>query len=117
VRPNLREHLANERTFLAWLRTSIAIIAFGFVIDKFSLYLRYLDPSLSAKSGSLKVSLVGTGLLWAGTLVIPVVLWRFLKEQRDIDQPTATKSKNWTIIAIAILLTVVGVYLSLTVGS
>jgi len=27
-----REHLANERTFLAWIRTSIALMGFGFVI-------------------------------------------------------------------------------------
>lgn len=35
----LRDHLANERTFLAWLRTSIGIIVFGFVVEKFSVFL------------------------------------------------------------------------------
>jgi len=35
-----REHLANERTLLAWMRTSIAIMAFGFVVVKFSLFIR-----------------------------------------------------------------------------
>jgi putative membrane protein len=32
------DHAANERTFLAWLRTGIAVIAFGFVIEKFNLF-------------------------------------------------------------------------------
>jgi putative membrane protein len=32
------DHAANERTFLAWLRTGIAVIAFGFVIEKFDLF-------------------------------------------------------------------------------
>jgi uncharacterized membrane protein YidH (DUF202 family) len=32
---NRRVHMANERTFLAWIRTSIGIMAFGFVIEKF----------------------------------------------------------------------------------
>jgi hypothetical protein len=32
------DHAANERTFLAWLRTSIAVIAFGFVIEKFNIF-------------------------------------------------------------------------------
>jgi putative membrane protein len=32
------DHAANERTFLAWLRTSIAVIAFGFVVEKFNLF-------------------------------------------------------------------------------
>jgi uncharacterized membrane protein YidH (DUF202 family) len=31
---NSREHLANERTFLAWIRTNIALMDFGFVIVK-----------------------------------------------------------------------------------
>jgi len=37
---NRRVHMANERTFLAWIRTSIAIMAFGFVVEKFGLFLR-----------------------------------------------------------------------------
>ena len=32
------DHAANERTFLAWVRTAIAVIAFGFVIEKFNLF-------------------------------------------------------------------------------
>ena len=48
MRPNLREHQANERTFLAWLRTSIAIIAFGFVLERFSLFVKYLAPGSAA---------------------------------------------------------------------
>ena len=32
------DHAANERTFLAWLRTGIAVIAFGFVVEKFNLF-------------------------------------------------------------------------------
>ncbi|HXM85130.1 MAG TPA: DUF202 domain-containing protein, partial [Stellaceae bacterium] len=34
-----RDHAANERTFLAWVRTSIALMAFGFLIEKFDLFL------------------------------------------------------------------------------
>ena len=41
----LREYLANERTYLAWLRTAIAVIAFGFVLDRFSLYIRHFSPA------------------------------------------------------------------------
>jgi len=33
------DHAANERTYLAWVRTGIAVIAFGFVIEKFNLFL------------------------------------------------------------------------------
>jgi hypothetical protein len=33
------DHAANERTFLAWIRTGIAVIAFGFLVEKFNLFL------------------------------------------------------------------------------
>ena len=36
-KPN--DHLANERTYLAWVRTGVGIMAFGFVVVKFSLFL------------------------------------------------------------------------------
>jgi putative membrane protein len=35
--PGYSDHAANEQTFLAWVRTGIAVIAFGFVIEKFNL--------------------------------------------------------------------------------
>jgi len=44
-----REHLANERTFLAWIRTSIALMGFGFVIVKFTLFLKQLSLLLETK--------------------------------------------------------------------
>ena len=34
-----RDHLANERTFLAWVRTSVAIVVFGFAIGRFAIAL------------------------------------------------------------------------------
>ena len=37
---NFRDHAANERTFLAWVRTAIAVMAFGFLIERFDLLLK-----------------------------------------------------------------------------
>ena len=45
-----REHQANERTFLAWLRTSIALIGFGFAIARFGLFLRQLRVAATQNS-------------------------------------------------------------------
>lgn len=39
---NARDHMANERTFLAWIRTSIGIMAFGFVVEKFALFIKQI---------------------------------------------------------------------------
>jgi putative membrane protein len=43
------DHLANERTFLAWIRTSIAIMGFGFVVVKFALFIKQLSLVLTTK--------------------------------------------------------------------
>ena len=45
-KPNPADYLANERTFLAWVRTSIGIMAFGFVVVKFSLFVKQLSLML-----------------------------------------------------------------------
>jgi uncharacterized membrane protein YidH (DUF202 family) len=47
---NLQNHLANERTFLSWVRTSIGIMAFGFVVEKFSLFLKQIKGLLLSAS-------------------------------------------------------------------
>ena len=40
---NPQVHMANERTFLAWIRTSIGIMAFGFVVEKFAFFIKKLS--------------------------------------------------------------------------
>lgn len=59
------DHAANERTFLAWVRTAIAIMAFGFLVQKFDLFLRIAGRSLDAPSSSASSQVVGNiaGLL------------------------------------------------------
>ncbi|GGH20829.1 membrane protein [Dyadobacter endophyticus] len=43
-KPN--DHLANERTYLAWVRTGVGIMAFGFVVVKFSLFITQINVVL-----------------------------------------------------------------------
>jgi uncharacterized membrane protein YidH (DUF202 family) len=49
------DHAANERTFLAWVRTGIAVIAFGFVIEKFDLFVLAIASSTSAAAHRLQL--------------------------------------------------------------
>ena len=53
VLSNPSDHLANERTFLAWIRTSIAIMGFGFVVVKFSLFIKQISLVLNNKQAIL----------------------------------------------------------------
>ena len=60
------DHAANERTFLAWVRTAIAIMAFGFLVEKFDLFLRIEATASTARAASIRGQFVGdvAGLLW-----------------------------------------------------
>jgi putative membrane protein len=45
----LQRPAANERTFLAWVRTAIAVMAFGFLIERFDLFLKVAAPQLAER--------------------------------------------------------------------
>lgn len=76
-----REHQANERTFLAWLRTAIALIGFGFAIARFGLFLRELQAAVMrqdvAPTSFLSSQNVGVVLVVTGIVIIPLSVWRY----------------------------------------
>ncbi len=63
------DHAANERTFPAWIRTAIAVMAFGFLVERFDLFLQVAARSLPARAPSESGRLVAdvAGLL----LIVP----------------------------------------------
>jgi putative membrane protein len=61
----LRLHQANERTMLAWIRTGIALMAFGFAIARFGVFLRQV-----ASLGQVAVHLHGVGSAWVGANLV-----------------------------------------------
>jgi putative membrane protein len=76
-----REHQANERTFLAWLRTAIALIGFGFAIARFGLFLQELQSAVNSQTGLTRSPLssqtLGIGLVGMGILLIALAIWRY----------------------------------------
>lgn len=65
------EYLANERTFLAWMRTCISVIGLGFVVAKFGIWLRELALGLTPVTPlpSMGMSLpIGVGIMAVGGL-------------------------------------------------
>lgn len=83
------DHLANERTLLAWVRTGIGIMAFGFVVVKFSLFVRQIGLMLGnpvslpqyAYTGPVGILLVATGAL---SLVL--ALFRYRQTAKQLEQ-------------------------------
>jgi uncharacterized membrane protein YidH (DUF202 family) len=73
---NFADHAANERTFLAWVRTAIAVMAFGFLIERFDLFLHAITPSsvgrnLSA-AGERFANAAGLAFIVLGAVMIMI---------------------------------------------
>jgi putative membrane protein len=88
---NFSDHAANERTFLAWVRTAIAVMAFGFLVEKFNLFLQFARLSSATShlptGGSHLGEIAGLGLMAMGLAIVVLAALRFLKTAREIDEP------------------------------
>ena len=111
---NYSDHAANERTFLAWVRTSIAVIAFGFLVERFDLFLAYMAPA----TGKTRIGvprgefghLAGLTLIVLGMAMIAVATWRFARTAREIDDEAVHKGTgSRTDFALAALLIILGI--------
>ena len=83
-----RLYMAAERTFLAWLRTGIALMGFGFVVARFALFLRELalsNPAIPNRPGGFSLP-VGVALIAMGMLVNVVSAVRHARYIRALDE-------------------------------
>ncbi len=81
-----RDHLANERTFLAWVRTGVTIMAFGFVVARFGLLLHELagGPGGGGAAPAPLSEATGIVLVLAGAALLAVAFLRFLGVRSDL---------------------------------
>jgi inner membrane protein YidH len=80
------DHLANERTFLAWVRTSLSIIVFGFVVAKFGITLRQFLSLQGRKMEGSSLSLVmGVVFMATGIALAVVSLYRYQDTRRRLE--------------------------------
>lgn len=106
------DHFANERTFLAWVRTSITIMAFGFVVAKFGLLLRELSGGASGTTVPAPVSEVtGVSLVLAGAAVLLLAFARFrtAREELDAGRYRVHTGLEW---ALTLLMVAIGIGLA-----
>ncbi|MHB1844420.1 MAG: YidH family protein [Deltaproteobacteria bacterium] len=100
--PNVSDHQANERTFLAWLRTAIALMGFGFVVSKFGLFLRVVSQARHVPHESSS-ALVGIGLVILGGVTAGAAGFRYRLLRRRIDLGTYSPA-GWPILATSLSL-------------
>ena len=107
---NASDHLANERTYLAWVRTGIGIMAFGFVVVKFSLFIKQLAIILGSKTvvPQKGYSLI-TGIILVGLGVL-INLLAYLRYKRTKEQlSTGSFNQSTTLITIlTVVITLIG---------
>jgi putative membrane protein len=108
-----QEYLANERTFLAWLRTCISIIGLGFVVARFGLFLR--EFGITVKSGTLTdvsthyaSSYLGVALVLVGMGLGIYALKNYLHANQAIKNGTYMP-KNSIIYSAVVGLVIFGV--------
>jgi len=81
-----RDHLANERTFLAWVRTGAAIVVFGFAIGRFSIAIRQLTAFQGHPAHTTGLSVwMGTSTIVAGVVLVVAGLLRYRRTRLQLD--------------------------------
>ena len=112
------DHAANERTFLAWVRTAIAVMAFGFVIERFDLFLQVIAPQAAQRQisphGQLFANAAGLAFIAIGIVMIAVAGWRFARTAKDIESDNEVPSAGARFdVGLAVLIGLLGVALFL----
>jgi len=124
---NRRVHMANERTFLAWIRTSIGIMGFGFVVEKFAIFVKQFSlyvGNVSVAPGAHDVykaareatsqmgysSIFGIILVGLGALMGVLSFVRFKKVERQIEEDTFRPSRILDML-LAITVMAIGIFM------
>lgn len=100
------DHLANERTFLAWIRTGVGIMAFGFVVVKFSLFVRQLSLALGEPVPQPQrgyTAILGISLVVVGALCNVFAWLQYRHTTRRLNEGNYTSSSPLTGLIMIIL--------------
>ena len=115
-----KDHAANERTYLAWIRTAISLMTFGFLIEKFELFLNTLTnmpPAPSLLFSSISMQMVGAGLFAFGLIVIISATTRFFLYHRSIEsEATHAYGAKKTMLLLSVTMACLSLFLLFYIG-
>lgn len=109
------DYLANERTFLAWIRTSIALMGFGFVIVKFALFIRQVSIALGDKApvpGKGYSGFIGVTMVVIGGITATLAYLRYRHIEKQLNNNAFSPSK-WLTVLVTVSLVAGAILLAL----
>jgi putative membrane protein len=101
-----REHLANERTLLAWIRTAVTLIALGFAAARFGVFVEEQQSTGPGRLGA--ATLIGVALICVGTVSVALSLVRFLRAREQIGAGRF-RAELWPEAVLAVLSAALGI--------
>lgn len=107
--PHVAEHLANERTFLAWIRTSIAVMTLGVAINRFALFLMEIHQVLPEVRhlANRHIEKLGIGLVILGIVMLVGATWHYLHVGRTIEDDSY-RPANRIMVGTAVIIILMG---------
>ena len=101
----VREHLANERTLLSWIRLGLSSAGFGFVVARFGLFLRELAAPGSDATPGRGAEIIGVGLVLLGVLAVVAGTLRYFRTEREISTRSYTPQYGliWLVVGVSLL--------------
>lgn len=112
--PNYLDHSANERTFLTWVRVSITIMIFGFIIERFDIFIAYIKANLEKPAHDavqmhthLVAEVIGFGLFALGILLLIIATVQYHHTQINIDKeeilPYRLRYYTWLMSGVLVV--------------
>ncbi|MCG6970275.1 MAG: DUF202 domain-containing protein [Gammaproteobacteria bacterium] len=101
---NYKDHAANERTYLAWIRTGVTVMMLGFFIEKFELFLATIANNLPGKSRLgqfLYTSHISIAMVALAIFIMVAATLRYFRIKRELDAEVTLQFRG-TLFATAV---------------
>jgi putative membrane protein len=106
------DHLANERTFLAWVRTGVAIVVFGFAIGRFAIAIRQFMQLEGHAFGSVGVTVWFGAIAILGGVLLTLSGWLRYRRTRSQLESGKFEPAGFLVDLVGILVALFGLALA-----